>query len=157
AAAYKEALALKPGEPRAAEAFEALSRRRTSGSGPHDAPKPQAWDDLAQALRREAEASLSPERITAVLLKLGEIHERERKSPEGAGQACADLPDRAPGQPAALRGLERAYAALGDDARRAEAVEQEVEAISDAGSRASSLVALGELYEDRLKKDDQAD
>jgi tetratricopeptide (TPR) repeat protein len=157
AAAYKDALAIKPGEPRAAEAFEALSRRRTSGSGPHDAPKPQAWDDLAQALRREAEASLSPERITAVLLKLGEIHERERKSPEDAAQAYRDLLDRAPGQPAALRGLQRAYAALGDDARRAEAIEQEVDAIADAGSRASSLVALGELYEDRLKKDEQAD
>jgi tetratricopeptide (TPR) repeat protein len=160
AAAYKDALAIRPGEPRAAEAFEALSRRRTSGSaqsGQKDAPKPQAWDDLAQALRREAESTLSPERITAVLLKLGEIHERERKSPADAAQAYRDLVDRSPGQPAALRGLERAYAALGDDARRAEAAEQEVETIADGGSRAASLVALGELYEDRLKSDEQAD
>jgi tetratricopeptide (TPR) repeat protein len=155
AAAYKEALALRPGEPRAAEAFEQLSRRRRAQ--PTDAPPAQAWDDLAQALRREAEASLSPERITAVLLKLGEIHERERQNFDDAAQAYRDLLDRAPGQPAALRGLARAYAQLGDHARRAETLEQEVETIQDTESRAGALVELGELYEDALKKDELAD
>ena len=37
AAAYREVLALRPGDPRAAQAFEPLSRRRAKYSGPHEA------------------------------------------------------------------------------------------------------------------------
>ena len=163
---YKEALAIKPGEPRAAAAFEAISRRRSgrsgSGSNPQPTPEatplpPQAWDDLAQALKREAEASLSPERISSVLLKLGEIHERERGNFDDAAAAYRDLLDKVPGQPAALRGLQRAYAALGDQAHRAEALELEVEGISEASSKSAALTLLGELYEDRLKQEPEAD
>ena len=156
AAAYRDALALRPGDPRAAEAFEALSRRRAKESGPHEQPSPQAWDDLAAALQREAQASLSPERISYALLKLGEIHERERKSWDDAAQAYRDLLDRAPGHPAALRGLQRAYRATGDDPRRAEALEQELDALAPA-ARGEALVRLGELYEDTLKQPDRAD
>jgi len=108
AAAYREALALRPGDPRAAEAFEKLSRRRAKESGPHEQPSPQAWDELAAALTREAQASLSPERIGHALLKLGEIHEKERGNWEDAAQTYRALLERAPGHTAALRGLERA-------------------------------------------------
>src|SRR5439155_12751461 len=79
AEAYKEALALRPGDARAAEAFEALSRRRVKESVATETPSPKAWDDLAAALKREAAASLSAERISYALLKLGEIHERARQ------------------------------------------------------------------------------
>jgi tetratricopeptide (TPR) repeat protein len=163
AAAYREALTLRPGEPRAVEAFEALSRRRAGPSGvaagaarATSEVSPRAWEELAAALRREAEASLSPDRIAAVLLKLGEIHERERRNFEDAAQTYRDLLDKAPGNAAALRGLERAYAALGDEARRADSVEQEIDLL-EPGAHADALAALGELYEDRLKKDDLAD
>jgi hypothetical protein len=153
---YREVLALRPGEPRAVDAFEAISRRRGQASTRAGASAPPAaWDDLAAALRREADASLRPERIAAVLLKLGEIHERERGEFGDAAQAYRDLLDKAPGHAAALRGLQRASAALGDDARRAEALEQEIEALT--AGRAEMLVELGELYEDRLAKDELAD
>ena len=156
ATAYKEALQLRPGDARAAVGFETLSRRRARESGPHVAPQPQAWDELAAALKREAQASLSPEQIALALLKLGEIHERERKSFDDAAQAYRDLLDRAPGHPAALRGLSRAYAALGDEPRRAQALEQEVETLA-AGARGEAWLRVGELYEDVLKQPDRAD
>lgn len=156
AAAYREVLALKPGDPRAANAFEKLSRRRARESGPHEQPSPQAWDDLAAALRREAQASLSDERVAHALLKLGEIHERERGRFDDAAQAYRDLLDRAPGNAAALRGLERAARGLGDEARRAEALEQEIESLVEA-ARGPALVELGELYEDTLAQPDRAD
>ncbi|MDB4965305.1 MAG: Tetratricopeptide 2 repeat protein [Myxococcales bacterium] len=156
AAAYREALALRPGDPRAAEAFEKLSRRRAKESGPHETPSPQAWDELAAALRREAQASLSPERIGHALLKLGEIHEKERGNWEDAAQAYRDLVDRAPGHAAALRGLARAYQATGDTPKRAEAMELEIEALAPA-ARGEALLRLGELYEDVLKQPDRAD
>jgi tetratricopeptide (TPR) repeat protein len=156
ALAYKEALALRPGDSRAAEAFEALSRRRAQDSGPHEQPSPQAWDDLAAALKREAEASLSPERVAYALLKLGEIHERERKSYADAAAAYRDLLDRAPGNTVALRGLGRAYRALGDDARRAETLEQEADGLA-ADARSEVLLRLGELCEDALAQPDRAD
>ncbi|HEX6838404.1 MAG TPA: tetratricopeptide repeat protein, partial [Polyangia bacterium] len=156
AAAYREALALKPGDPRATDAFERLSRRRAKESGPHEQPSPQAWDELAAALRREAQASLAPERVANALLKLGEIHERERGDWKDAAQAYRDLLEKAPGHAAALRGLGRAYAALGDDAKRAEALADEVEALKDT-ARGEALLRLGELYEDTLKQPDRAD
>ena len=155
AAAYKEVLALRPGDPRAVLAVESISRRRARSSGAHEL-SPQAWDDLAAALRKEAEASLSPERVTAVLLKLGDVHERERGSFADAAQAYRDLLDKNPGQPAALRGLQRAVERLGDPAQQAEAAEQLAEVV-EGGARAEALVALGELYEDKLAKDDSAD
>ncbi|HEX4460438.1 MAG TPA: hypothetical protein VIA18_20815, partial [Polyangia bacterium] len=156
AAAYREVLVLRPGDARAAQAFESLSRRRAKDSGPHDAPSPQAWDDLASALRREAQSSLSQERISHALLKLGEIHERERHHFGDAAQAYRDLLDRAPGQAAALRGLQRAQRGLGDDAGRAEAMEQEAEALP-LESRGELLVQLGELFEDVLAQPERAD
>ncbi|MGZ3429330.1 MAG: tetratricopeptide repeat protein, partial [Polyangia bacterium] len=156
AAAYREVLALKPGDPRATDAFERLSRRRAKESGPHEAPSPQAWDELATALRREAQASLSEDRIANALLKLGEIHERERGSWEDAAQAYRDLLERAPGHAAALRGLQRAYAAIGDDPKRADALAEEIEGLKES-SRGDALLRLGELYEDTLKQPDRAD
>jgi tetratricopeptide (TPR) repeat protein len=156
AAAYKEALALRPGDARAAEAFEALSRRRAKESGAHAEPSPQAWDDLAAALRREAQASLSSDRISDALLKLGEIHERERGNWADAAQAYRDLLDRSPGHPVALRGLSRAYRGLGDDAGRADAMEQEAESLG-RDARGEALVRLGELYEGSLQQLDRAD
>ncbi|MCU1277552.1 MAG: Tetratricopeptide 2 repeat protein, partial [bacterium] len=156
AAAYREVLALKPGDARATDAFERLSRRRAKESGPHEQPSPQAWDELAAALRREAQASLSPERISHALLKLGEIHERERGNWQDAAAAYRDLLDKAPGHAAALRGLGRAYAALGDDPKRAEALADEVEALKES-ARGEALLRLGELYEDTLKQPDRAD
>src|SRR5262249_21382357 len=127
-AAYREVLALRPGEPRAVEAFEEISRRQSGGRAPTDAQSsPKMWDDLAAALRREAEATLSPERIAAVLLKLGEIHERERGNFADAAQTYCDLLDRSPTSAPALRGLERAVQALGDSARLAETLEKEIE------------------------------
>ncbi len=156
AAAYREVLVLRPGDARAAQAFESLSRRRAKDSGPHEAPSPQAWDDLASALRREAQSSLSQERISHALLKLGEIHERERHHFGDAAQAYRDLLDRAPGQAAALRGLQRAQRGLGDDAARAETMEQEAEALP-LESRGELLVQLGELFEDGLGQPERAD
>src|SRR6185312_15000329 len=89
---------------------------------------------------REAQAQLQPDRVASALLKLGEVHERERTDYNDAAEAYRKLLDKVPGHAAALRGLQRAYAALGDHARRAEA-----------------LVRLGELYEDTLGKPDRAD
>ncbi|MCU1281938.1 MAG: Tetratricopeptide 2 repeat protein, partial [bacterium] len=156
ATAYREVLAIKPGDPRATDAFERLSRRRAKESGPHEAPSPQAWDELASALRREAQASLSPERISHALLKLGEIHERERGNWEDAAQAYRELVERAPGHAAALRGLQRAYAATGDDPKRAQALADEIESLKES-ARSEALLRLGELYEDTLKQPDRAD
>jgi tetratricopeptide (TPR) repeat protein len=153
--AYREALALRPGDPRAANAFEVLSRRRLKESRSSGAPPPQAWDDLARALRREAEASTRPQEIAQALLKLGEIHERERGNFADAAQAYRDLLDRVPGHAAALRGLARASLKLGEVASAADALEQEVEALAPE-ARPAALLALGELYEFALADGERA-
>jgi hypothetical protein len=155
AAAYKAVQALRPGEPRAVHAVEAISRRRAAKSGPHELSA-KVWDDLALALRREAEATLRPERVSAVLLKLGDVHERERGDFAEAAKAYRDLLDKSPGHPAGLRGLARARERLGDAEGQAETVEQLADVL-EGDARGEALVALGELYEDKLQKDDSAD
>jgi tetratricopeptide (TPR) repeat protein len=157
---FKEALSLKPGEPRAADGFERISRRRSGQpSAPSDQPAAGdvAWDDLAAALEREADGTLEPERLSQVLLKLAEIHERERHAPSDAARTYLGLLDKAPGNPAALRGLQRVYAQLGDDKRRAQALEQEVESVGDPAARLELFTLAGELSEDTLKEDERAD
>ena len=162
ARAYKDILLVSPGEPRAVEAFETLSRRLSGakGAAPTDGAGAQAtgaWDDLAAALEREAEASLSPERQTRVLLRLAEIHERERGRADDAARVYRQVLEKTPGSGAALRGLDRVLATLGDDAARATAIADEIEGLATPGSRAARLVTLGELYEDTLRRDDEAD
>lgn len=160
ARAWKEILLISPGEPRAVEAFELLSRRLSGrGTAPtgESAPAPAAWDDLAAALEREAEASLSPERQTRVLLRLAEVHERERGRADDAARVYRQVLEKTPGSGAALRGLDRVLGALGDQAARAAAIAEEIEGLSTASSRAARLVTLGELYEDTLRRDDEAD
>jgi len=156
--AFKEALALRPGEPRAADGFERISRRRSgAASGLHERPEEGDWDDLAGALEREAEATLDPDRATQVLLKLGELHERERNAPADAARTYAELLDKVPGNAAALRGLERVQALLGDQAKRVQAIEQQVDVIGDPGACLELLTLAGELAEDQLKDDERAD
>jgi tetratricopeptide (TPR) repeat protein len=165
ASAYKEVLSVRPGEPRASDALEDLSRRRSGHSPSSGTPisddkpqpaSPEVWDDLAQTLRREAEANLDPERSVRALLKLGEIHERERGNWEDAAQAYRDVLEMSPGHVAGLRGLQRAYGALGDEPRRAQALSDEIEAI-EPPVRAEALTLLGELQEDRLRDDASAE
>jgi tetratricopeptide (TPR) repeat protein len=151
-ACYKEVLRLRPGDPRAAQALEASFGRRTSGGA-----APPAWDDLAVALRREAEGTVVPERAAQALLKLAEIHERERGRFDDAAAAYRDLLDRVPDHRPALKGLVRAYAALGDHARRADALERLVDSIAVPASRARALTELAELYEEGLKAPESAE
>jgi tetratricopeptide (TPR) repeat protein len=158
--AFKEALSIKPGEPRAADGFERISRRRSGHiSGPHEKPVQGdvAWDDLAQALKREADATLDPEHATQVLLKLAEVHERERAAPADAAQTYQELLDKAPGNSAALRGLQRVHALAGDEEKRAQALELEVDSVTSDASKLELLTLLGELAEDALKDDERAD
>jgi tetratricopeptide (TPR) repeat protein len=154
--AYKDVLQIAPGERRAAEAFERLSRpAKQSADKPETSP--QAWDDLAGALRREADASLSPERVVQTLLKLGEIHAEERGNAADAAKVYREILDRTPGHGAALRGLRRAAMATGDFATVAQTYETEAEGMQDASGRAAVLTLLGEVYEDRLRDDDHAE
>jgi tetratricopeptide (TPR) repeat protein len=157
-AVYKEVLALRPGEPHATEAFESIFRHGPGKEeGRTEASQPVAWDDLAEALRREAESAVSPERAVRALLKLGELEELNRKRPEAAAAAYTEVLQRTPDHPAALLGLLRACEAAADHARAADTLDRLVETIEPPGGRARALVELGELYEDRIKDGVTAD
>ena len=115
----KQALRIRPSSARAREALESLSHR-----GKDIAGTPQTWDELARALRRAADAQPEGERARASLLKLAQIHERERQSAIDAQAVYREVVDRFP-----IRGLpwpdsNALSRALGDQAEVSRALEE---------------------------------
>lgn len=152
---YRQVLELRPDDRRATLALEAFSR---AGSLTAEEPsRPEAFQDLTRALEREAEASSTPERIAASLLKLAELEERVRRRPVEAARVYRQLLERVPHHPAALRGLARVARAQGDFATAAEALADDANQLEPAPSRAARLLELGELYEDRLEQSGAAE
>ena len=142
--AYKEALRVRPGSARAGEALESLSHRGQDLAG-----KPETWDELARALRRDVDAHPDGEKAKTALLKLAQLHERERKSPIDAQAIYREVAERFVDSRAALAGLERTSRALGDQAEVARALERSAGEMDGADDRARTLVLLGELEEGR--------
>jgi tetratricopeptide (TPR) repeat protein len=134
-----------PGHPLAGAMLENILRRD------------RRYEDLIEGLKREVEASLSPERLTTLLFKIGLLYERELGKPDEAARVYRDIIDRTPGYAPAVRALAQAYRTAGDAERLAQALEAEVELLAGPAAQAHALVRLGEMYEERLEKDDLAE
>jgi tetratricopeptide (TPR) repeat protein len=147
-AAYRRVLTLQPGEPRAKRMFEALSFRKSTPGVERSSLA--TWDELAIALRREAEASPSPEKAVVALLKLADIEESARGDLRLAADAYRDVLQKSPRHAAALRGLARVASVLKEENIFTEALERESELLEEREVRAGALIVLGEHYEDVL-------
>ena len=104
---------------------------------------------LAEALRREIDNSLRPERADRLLVELGELLWRPLDRADEAAEIFRTLLDRSPGHPVALRLLTEIYEATGDRVRLAETLESAVESNPSPEAQAITLLRLGEVYEDR--------
>ncbi|MBI5481054.1 MAG: tetratricopeptide repeat protein, partial [Deltaproteobacteria bacterium] len=134
-----------PGHPLAGAMLEHILRRE------------RRYEDLIEALKREVEATLSQDRLTTLLFKIGLIYERELGKPDEAARVYRDIIDRSPGYAPAVRALAQAYRTAGDAERLAQALEAEVELLAGPEAQALALVRLGEMYEERAQKDDGQD
>ena len=112
--------------------------------------------ELAQVIEQEIAATLKAERVASLLLELGDVYERHLNRPADAARVYRDLLDRVPGHVGALRALGRAAERQGDVRSFAQSLEATAEAAGGASS-ANELLALGEVFEDRLGDVDQAD
>ena len=77
---------------------------------------------------------------------------RARRLRQDAAQAYRDLLEKAPGHAAALRGLQRAYAALGDRSPSGPRRSPTRSRRSRTTARGEALLRLGELFEDTLEQ-----
>ena len=151
-AAFREALALAPGDGRATAALEDLFERQRgaprAAEGRAD-EAPARVDALVAALRAEIDANLNPDRATALLLSrlAGAARRRERKDPPRSGgrvpgaARSRERSRRREQQGVALRGLQRAYVLLDEHAPLLQALEREHEVLDGNGARCSNARA----------------
>lgn len=147
-AALREALSLAPGEERAAAALEELFERgRSDPSRATNAPSNggASAEGLVTALRAEIDANVHPERLSASLARLADLHERDRGDAAAAAAVYRELFEKSvePQERAlALRGIARCRASDAEPQTLIAALEQELELLSDDVSRATQRARI---------------
>ena len=136
-AALHEALRHAPSDGRATVALEELfERRKAAPSSAADEPESaERIEALATALRGQVDGELDPARVVPMLSRLAELHERDRDDPKTAAVVYLELLDRSTDgdeQAAALRGLQRCHARLGDVSSLLTSLERESELVAPA-------------------------
>ena len=105
-------------------------------------------DGLIRTLSRLRETTADPGEAVRVLAKAGEISLARKDDPEQARTFFREVLDVRPDHVPALKGMQRACAALGDDAGRAEAMLDEAAVTEDPVSRAGLVREAGTLLVD---------
>ena len=111
------------------------------------------WDDLAMHFEtwvREAEGR-DPAEELRLLVKIGEIREREMDDPDGAVEYFEKVLAREPNHTLALAALARIHERKGDWAKCVEVLERAVASGGPPADVAEALVRLGKVKEERLK------
>jgi tetratricopeptide (TPR) repeat protein len=103
--------------------------------------------ELGQAMRRELDATMKPERVDRLLLELADLQARDAGNSDEAGELYRHLLDRTPGHPAALRALAALYEKAGDGKRLGEILEVAAESAPSPEAAAIHLFRLAEVYE----------
>lgn len=136
-AALREALRHIPADVRATVALEELFERRKAAPAvvADESESAERIEALATALRGQVDGELDPVRVVAMLSRLAELHERDRNDPKTAAAVYLELLDRSADpeeHAAALRGLQRCHARVGDMGALLSALERESELIDPA-------------------------
>ncbi len=149
---YRRALEQRPSDRQAQKALEELSHQGSAEAGPGEAD----LFALAQALRKQLDATADSDEAARLLTELGVINEVERKRPAEAAQNYLDLLDRKPDASEALLGLYRVYRTQQDWSKAAAMLERHAGEVSSEAARAELLLWAAEIHEDRLRQSDAA-
>jgi tetratricopeptide (TPR) repeat protein len=107
--------------------------------------KGSRWDDLAPILEQEAMSAPDTEQKIALEKKLAQLHESKRKDPISAAEAWARIATLAPEDDTAVVTAVKLYEKGERLDLAAQAIADNVVAITDAQARGSLLQKLGEL------------
>jgi tetratricopeptide (TPR) repeat protein len=114
------------------------------------------WEALIRMYRSEAEISPSTEQAAALIQKIGELYEHKLKDTNEAISAYREVLMLAPNYFPALRALARIYRALGDWENLIEILRAEAANRSDPTERANAMFQAAAIWEDQLKKPQNA-
>ncbi|MCC6809104.1 MAG: tetratricopeptide repeat protein [Deltaproteobacteria bacterium] len=114
------------------------------------------WEELADMYRQEIEVTSTPEQAAALHFKIGELHQDKLLKEEAAIQSYEKVISLVPTHRQAIMALSGLFRARGLWQRLVDILEREAEASGDATHKAARLYEAGELYEDRLKDNEQA-
>ncbi len=114
------------------------------------------WHDLLTMYQRELEVSKSVDRTVALLFRMADVFTEklsdEPKAAEIFEQVLAHDPDNLP----AMRALESIHTRRGDFEKLADVLMLEAERVKDDKERATALMRVGELCEEKLDRADRA-
>ena len=114
------------------------------------------WDALIRMYRSEAEIAPSTDQAAALTQKIGELFETKLKDTNEAISAYREVLTLAPNYFPALRALARMYRALGDWENLIEILRAEAANRSDPTERANAMFQAAAIWEDQLKKPQNA-
>lgn len=114
------------------------------------------WDALIRMYRSEAEIAASTDQAAALTQKVGELYEQRLKDTDAAISAYREVLTLAPNYFPALRALARMYRAQGDWESLIEILRAEAANRSDPTERANAMFQAAALWEDQLKKPQNA-
>lgn len=114
------------------------------------------WEELADMYRQEIEVTSAPEAAAALHFKIGELFQDKLLNEELAIQSFEKVLTLVPTHRQAIGALMSLFRARGLWQRLVDILEREAEATRDPVHKAARLYEAGEIYEDRLKDDEQA-
>ncbi len=140
---YERARALDPGYLPAVRALGRLYRQRGR------------WEDLVGMYLREAEVS-APEAARGLWLRAAEVLRQELRDDARAAELYETVLGQDPRELNALRALELIRARQGDIEKQVDALLRQAGALSDPKEKATILVRVAELCEEKLERADRA-
>lgn len=141
---YETALRLDPGAPGALEALKRLHHGR------------KRWRDLIRVLTIEAEQTNDARVATMALYRIGRLHAERLGNQDEALGALERAARASPDDPMILDELARLYEDSERYAALAEVLTRLVRVTRDADTRLGLLHRIGQLFEERLDREDDA-
>jgi tetratricopeptide (TPR) repeat protein len=114
------------------------------------------WDDLLQMYRRELDATADERARVALLVKMGELCERQMGRAREATAHYQEAFELAPAHRPALSALVRLLRQAGEYNELALLLEKHLAGLENPAGRALTAYRIGELYEEHLDSDVQA-
>ncbi|MBL8924083.1 MAG: tetratricopeptide repeat protein [Myxococcaceae bacterium] len=116
----------------------------------------QRWDSLINMYRAEAEMAPSTDQAAALIQKIGELYEQKLTDQNQAISSYREVLTLAPNHFPALRALARIYRTQGDWESLIEILRAEAANRTDPTERANAMFQAAAIWEDQLKKIDNA-
>lgn len=116
----------------------------------------ERWDDLVGMFERELEVMRSPEQRIALLFRIADVYLNQTKQDDLAVRSLERVLEIDPESLPALRSLVEIHERNQDGERLVETLERESETLLDPREKASALLRVAELHEERLERPDRA-